>query len=296
MTALNEHDQESALGQGPLSGVRVLDLTRVYAGPMCTMLLAELGADVIKVEDPTTGDETRGFPPLVQGYSGYYFALNRSKRAVTLDLKNPEGIRLAKELAAASDVLIESFTPGAAERLGIGYGVIAGIKPSIVYCSISGFGQSGPYRTHKGYDPILQAMSGLMSITGERGGGPVKTMLPIADAATALYSAISILAALHHVRDSGEGQYIDMAMLDVMVSMLTTVGTHYLLSGEIPPRSGTENPARVPSAAFECADGRLLQLVPNQRQWPLRLQCAPRPEPGRPLSVAAQATAHAPLC
>lgn len=251
-----------------LEGIRVVDLSRTFAGPLCAMILAELGADVIKVEDPGGGDETRTWPPQIDGESGYYHALNRSKRGITANFKHPDGLRVVHDLVARGDVVIENFTPGVADRLGLGYERLRAINPRLIYCSISGFGQTGPYRTRKGYDPILQAMGGLMSVTGEKGGGPLKTMLPVADTSTGVFACLGILGALFARERGGGGQYLDLAMLDVMVTMLTTVGTSFLYTGLVPPRSGTENPARVPSAAYRCRDGEFVQLVPNQRQWP----------------------------
>ena len=254
---------------GPLEGIKVLDFTCAFGGPLLTMMLAEMGATVVKVERPDGGDETRAWPPLTEGgLSTYFAALNRSKRSLTLDLKRTEGRRIAHELADWADIAVENFTPGVADRLAIGPRDLRGRNPRLVYCSISGFGQTGPYRERRGYDPILQAMGGLMGLTGERGRSPVKSMLPVADLMAAAFSAIAVLAALHHRERTGEGQAIDMSMLDIMAAALTTVGTAFLLTGRVPERSGTENPARVPSAAFECADGVHVQLVPNQRQWP----------------------------
>jgi crotonobetainyl-CoA:carnitine CoA-transferase CaiB-like acyl-CoA transferase len=253
---------------GPLDGVRVLDFTCAFGGPLLTMMLAEMGATVVKVERPQGGDETRAWPPISDGGTSTYFAaLNRSKLSLTLDLKRPAAVQVAHELAEWADIAVENFTPGVADRLGIGPDALRRRNPRLVYCSISGFGQTGPYRERRGYDPILQAMGGLMGLTGERGGGPVKSMLPVADLMTASFTAVGVLAALHHRERTGEGQVLDSSMLDIMASALTTVGTAFLLTGRVPVRSGTENPARVPSAAFECADGVFVQLVPNQRQW-----------------------------
>ncbi|MGH2950227.1 MAG: CaiB/BaiF CoA transferase family protein [Solirubrobacteraceae bacterium] len=254
--------------RGPLDGVRVLDFTRAFGGPFLTMMMGEMDATVVKVERPEAGDETRAWPPIAEGgVSTYFAALNRSKLSLTLDLKQPPAVEVARELADWADVVVENFTPGVADRLGIGAEALRARNPRLIYCSVSGFGQTGPYRERRGYDPILQAMGGLMGLTGERDGGPIKTMLPVADLMTASFAAIPVLAALYDRERTGEGQYLDVAMLDVMTSALSTVGTAYLLTGTVPPRSGTENPWRAPSAAFECADGVHVQLVPNQRQW-----------------------------
>lgn len=250
-----------------LSGIRVLDLCRDLSGPYTSMMLAELGADVIEVEHPVTGDETRSWPPLMDGYSGYFATVNRSKRSLALDLKSPEGRAVVLELAARADVVMQSFTPGVADRLGVGFAAIRDINEDVVYYSLSGYGQDGPWRDRRGYDPILQAVSGHMSVMGELGGGPVKSMVPNADVSAAIHGCAAILGALLRRERTGRGQHIDLSMLDVMVSTMVVVGTRYLHTGMVPAPHGTENPGRVPSAAFECADGRRLQIVPNQRQW-----------------------------
>ena len=258
---------DSAADRQLLTGIRVLDLCRDLSGPYTAMLLAELGADVIELEHPAAGDETRSWPPLKDGFSGYYATINRSKRSLALDLKSPQGLEIILELAGQSDVIMQSFTPGVADRLGVGYEAVRAINPGIVYYSLSGFGQDGPWRERRGYDPILQALSGHMSVMGEKGGLPVKSMVPTADLFAAIHGYAAILGALLDRERTSRGQHIDLSMLDVMVSMLSVVGTRYLQTGAVPVPHGTENPGRVPSAAFECADGRLLQLVPNQRQW-----------------------------
>ena len=266
----NEETVDGADKMLPLTGIRVLDLSRDLAGPLCSQMLAEHGADVIEVEHPLTGDETRSWPPLRDNdFSGYFATMNRSKRGIAIDLKSPEGLAVIYDLVDRADVVMQSFTPGVADRLGLGYDALRERNPKLVYFSISGFGKTGPYRTKRGYDPILQAMSGFMSITGEKGRGPVKSTAPIADVSTAIYGFASIVVSLLWRERSGgqRGQEIDLSMLDVMVSMLSVVGTRYLLTGVVPTRHGTQNPQRVPSAAFECADGTYLQLVPNQRQW-----------------------------
>jgi glutaryl-CoA transferase len=261
-----------------LAGVRVLDLCGYLAGPLCSMMLAEFGADVIEVENPEGGDETRDWPPLIEDFSGYFASMNRSKRSLALDLKSSEGLAAIHELVRRSDVVMQSFTPGVAERLGLGYEALRQINPKIIYYSLSGFGETGPYRTKRGFDPIVQAMSGFMSVTGEKNGPPVKTMIPIADVSAGIFGFASVLGALFWRERSGEGQAIDMSMFDVMVSMLTVVGTRYLMTGKVPKRQGTENPQRVPSAALECGDGRYLQLSPNQRHWPKFCELLGHPE------------------
>jgi formyl-CoA transferase/CoA:oxalate CoA-transferase len=250
-----------------LEGVRVLDLCRDLAGPFASMMLAEHGADVIEVEHPDGGDETRSWPPHVHGIDGYFASMNRSKRGIAVDLKSDGGLRLVLDLARRSDVVMQSFTPGVADRLGLGYEHIRAVRPDVIYYSVSGYGQTGPWRAKRGYDPILQAMSGFMSVTGEADRMPVKSMIPVADMSTAMVGYGGIVTALYHRGQTGQGQHIDVSMLDVMVSMLSVVGTRYLLTGNVPHRNGTENPQRVPSAAFMCSDGTYVQVVPNQRQW-----------------------------
>lgn len=257
-----------AAGGELLSGIKVLDLCLALSGPYTSMMLAELGADVIKVEHPAAGDESRAWPPFEAGMSGYFATINRSKRSIAVDLKQPEGLAVVLDLARDADVVMQSFTPGVADRLGIGYDSVKAVNPEVVYYSLSGYGQDGPWRNRRGYDPILQAVSGHMSVTGDEGGQPVKSAVPVADVSAAIHGCASILGALLCKERTGQGQHIDLSMLDVMTSMLVVVATRFLATGEIPGRHGTENPGRVPSAAFECADGRYLQLVPNQRQWP----------------------------
>lgn len=260
------------------AGVKVLDLTRGVAGPLASMMLAEFGADVIFVEHPKGGDESRLWPPFKGGLSGYYATNNRSKRSLALDLKREEGREIIIDLASRSDVVMQSFTPGVAERLRLGYNDIKSVNEAVVYYSLSGYGQTGPYRPQRGYDPVLQAVSGFMSITGEKGRTPVKTMAPIADVSNGIYGFASICGALFWRERTGEGQEIDLSMFDTMVSMLSVVGTRYLMTQDVPDRHGTENPQRVPSAAFECADGQYLQAVPGQRQWPVFCKLLGHPE------------------
>lgn len=265
-------------GGGLLAGVRVLDLCRDLSGPYTSMILAEMGADVIEVEHPRSGDETRSWPPLLDDFSGYFGTVNRSKRSLAIDLKSEAGRSVVLDLAGRSDVVMQSFTPGVADRLGLGYEAVRAVRPDVVYYSLSGFGQDGPWRDRRGYDPILQAMSGHMSVMGDKGGPPVKSAVPNADVSSAIHGCAAILAALFHRERTHEGQLIDLSMLDVMVSMLSVIGTRYLHTGVVPARQGTENPSRVPSAAFTCADGRLLQVVPNQRQWPAFCALVGHPE------------------
>lgn len=263
---------------GSLAGLRVLDLSRILAGPTCTQLLADLGADVIKVERPGAGDDTRSWgPPFVPGADGedsdlsaYFLAANRNKRSIAIDLATTEGVALVKRLAAISDVVIENYKPGDLDRRGLGYEIIRGIKPDIVWCSISGFGQTGPYSDRTGYDFLIQAMGGIMSITGESdtaGGRPVKVGLGIADVMCGMYAAVGILAALHHRDATGEGQCIDLALYDAQVAWLINAATNHLVSGKVPGRIGNRHPNIAPYQTFGTADGEIAIAVGNDQQF-----------------------------
>ncbi|MFZ2223068.1 MAG: CoA transferase [Candidatus Deferrimicrobium sp.] len=253
---------------GPLSGIRVLDLSRVLAGPFCTMILGDLGADVIKVERPETGDDTREWgPPFAAGESAYYLCVNRNKRSVALDLKTEGGAGIARDLAAKSDVFIENFRVGAAAKMGLGYEELKRTNPRIVYCSISGYGQTGPYRDVPGYDFIVQAMSGLMSITGESGGEPTKLGVATVDLTTGLYAAVAILAALRERDGSGLGQRIDLSLMDSAISWLANVGSNYLVSGEVCGRYGNAHANIVPYQVFLAKDRQIAVGIGNDGQW-----------------------------
>ncbi|MEE9612877.1 MAG: CaiB/BaiF CoA-transferase family protein [Desulfatiglandales bacterium] len=251
----------------PLEGIRVMDLSQTIAGPFCTMVLAELGAEVIKVEEPRTGDEARSWPPYLGEESGYFFSINRSKKSMAVNLKDPGGKEVAFSLARKSDVIVENFTPGVMARLGLDYATVKEINPKIVYCSISGFGQSGPYRDKKGYDPILQAMGGIMSVTGDIGGPPVKVGIPITDLVTGLYAAMGIVLGISVRKESGEGQYLDMSMFESTLSLLSFIGAFYLYEGKVPKAAGSENPSRVPSANYLTKDQKYIHVIINDRQW-----------------------------
>jgi crotonobetainyl-CoA:carnitine CoA-transferase CaiB-like acyl-CoA transferase len=272
-----------------LSHVRILDLSRVLAGPWATQTLADLGAEVIKVERPGTGDETRGWgPPWLDGGPGgprtaaYFAATNRGKRSLTVDLSRPEGQAIVRRLAAASDVLVENFKVGTLARLGLDPEVLAREHPRLVTCSISGFGQDGPYRDRPGYDFLLQAMGGLMSVTGAPdgvpGGGPMKVGVALTDLLTGMYAATAILAALAHRDRTGRGQHVDLSLLDVQVASLANQAQSFLATGEPPPRLGNAHPSIVPYQAFATADGHLVLAVGNDAQFARFCQAAGRPE------------------
>ena len=267
-----------------LDGIRVLDLSRVLAGPWCTQTLADLGADVIKIERPGTGDDTRTWgPPFLKDAQGldtqeaaYYLGTNRNKRSVTCDIALPGGQALIRELVAHCDVFVENFKVGDMARYGLDYASLKVINPRLVYCSVTGFGQTGPYADRAGYDYAVQGMGGLMSVTGERddlGGGPQKVGVAVADLMTGMYATVGILAALRHAEKTGEGQQVDMALLDTQVAMLANLGANYLVSGNTPGRAGNAHQNIVPYQVFEvaaAADGHadhLILAVGNDAQY-----------------------------
>lgn len=253
---------------GALEGVKVLDLTRVLAGPHCTMILADLGADVLKVEAPGGSDETRYWgPPFQNGVSAYYLCANRNKRSITVNLKTEEGREIIRALAKDADVLIHNFKTGSMEKWLLDYDSIKVINPRLVYCSITGFGETGPNRHLPGYDYIIQGMSGMMSITGNKESGPMKIGVAMVDILTGLYSAISIEAALYEREKSGLGQKIDMSLMDTAVSSLANVASNYLISGKVPRRLGNDHPNIVPYSKFKASDGELIIAVGNNRQF-----------------------------
>jgi crotonobetainyl-CoA:carnitine CoA-transferase CaiB-like acyl-CoA transferase len=278
----------------PLSGIRVLDLSRVLAGPWCTQTLADLGADVIKIERPMKdgagGDDTRGWgPPFLKDRDGhdtaeaaYYLGTNRNKRSVTVDIAQPEGQALIRRLAADCDVFIENFKVGDMARYGLDAATLRALYPRLVYCSVTGFGQTGPYRERAGYDYAVQGMGGLMSVTGERddlpGGGPQKVGVAVADLFTGMYASVAILAALRHRDATGDGQAIDMALLDTQVAMLANLGANYLATGIAPQRIGNAHQNIVPYQVFETADGHLILAVGNDGQFAKFCGVAGRPD------------------
>ena len=251
----------------PLQHLVILDLSRVLACPFASMILAELGATVIKVEQPGAGDETRAFEPQLEKDSAYYFACNRSKSSITVNLRKPAGQEIVRGLAQKADAVVENFPTGTLARYGLDYATLSALNPRLVYVSCTGFGQTGPYARKKGYDTVFQAMGGLMSLTGEKGGGPVKPGLPVADLSSGLWVAIGILA-MHAGREkTGRGAHLDFSMLDGQVSLLTLAAARYFALGEIPPRLGTEHPGRVPSATFRCRDGKFAHSTASDQHW-----------------------------
>ena len=256
------------MNTGALAGVRILDLSRVLAGPYCTMLLGDYGADVIKVEEPGSGDGTRSWgPPWVGDQSAYYLAANRNKRSLTVNLKAPEGVALVKRLAAVSDVLIENFKPGTTARMGLSYDTLVTDNPGLIYCSLTGYGQTGPYHDRPGYDFVIQAQGGIMSITGPAGGEPYKVGVAISDITAGLFAATAILAALHEREYSGMGQAIDVALLDAQVAWLANVGQNYLVTGLSPARYGNAHPSIVPYETFPTRDGAIAVAIGTDDQF-----------------------------
>jgi len=252
----------------PLDGTTVLDFTRVLSGPYCTMLLADMGARVIKIEQPGRGDDTRAWgPPFIQGESAYFLSVNRNKESLSLDLKMPEGQRVIAQLLERADVLVENFRPGAMDRLGLGFGTLSIRHPRLVYCSISGFGQSGPRRAERGYDAVMQAEGGLMSITGDAEGPSFRLGVAISDIVTGLFAAQGIAMALLARVRSGLGQNVDIGMLDATAALLTYQAGIYFATGQPPQRMGNRHPSIAPYETFSAADGELVVAVGNDEQW-----------------------------
>jgi len=278
---------------GPLDGVRVLDLSRILAAPFATQLLGDLGADVIKVERPGTGDDARQYgPPFLDNpsggepggaESGFYLSTNRNKRSITIDHSSPAGAGLISELAAVSDVLVENYRRGVLDKYGLGYEAMSAVNPRLVYCSVTGFGQDGPYADRAGYDGVFQAMSGLMSVSGvpdgQPGAGPMKVGVSMVDILTGLYASSAILAALRH-RDvvSGRGELIDLALLDCGVAALSHYAENYLVSGVAAPRRGNGGFGGIPSQAFRCTDGEIFLVASTPKQWSALATAVERPE------------------
>jgi crotonobetainyl-CoA:carnitine CoA-transferase CaiB-like acyl-CoA transferase len=259
-----------------LDGVKILDLSRVLAGPWCTQILADLGADVIKVEMPGRGDDTRAWgPPYLQTadgaddleLSGYYLCCNRNKRSLAVNIADPRGADIIRALAAKADILVENFKVGRLARYGLDFDRLRAANPRLVYCSITGFGQTGPYADRPGYDFVAQGMAGFMSVTGEAGGQPLKAGVPMADLSTGMYAAVSILAALRHAERTGEGQHIDLALLDTQIAMLGNQSMNWLVGGTVPGPLGNRHPNIVPYRTFEVADGMIIIAVGNDGQF-----------------------------
>lgn len=270
----------------PLEGIRVLDLTRALAGPYCTMMLGDLGADVIKVERPGYGDESRGWgPPFVgepyasyPGESAYFISANRNKRSITLNLKEPQGQEIIRQLIAKSDVFVENFRTGVLDKMGLGYEDLTTLNPRLVYCSISGYGRTGPYADRPGYDFVIQAEGGFMGITGPEDGPPYRVGVPIIDITAGMFSATAILAALRARDLTGEGQHIDLSLLDTQVALLANVASNYLVGGKPPRRLGNAHPNITPYEAFRARDRWFALAAANERQWAILCQVLGQPD------------------
>ncbi|WP_299454806.1 CaiB/BaiF CoA-transferase family protein [uncultured Pigmentiphaga sp.] len=275
---------------GPLSHVKVLDLSRILAAPWASQILADLGADVIKVERPGSGDDTRTWgPPFLKDAegrdtkeAGYYLAVNRGKRSITIALDKPEGQRIVRELAMCADIVLENYKVGTLARYGLDQASLRALNPRLIYCSVTGFGQTGPRRDQPAYDFLIQAMGGLMSVTGERddrpGGGPQKVGVPIVDLMTGMYAAVAVLAALARRNETGRGEYIDIGMFDVQVATLANQAMNYLVSGKLPKRNGNAHPNIQPQDVYRCADGDIILVVGNDGQFRKLCEALGHPE------------------
>ena len=261
-----------------LENVKVVDLTRTLAGPFCTMMLGDMGADVVKIEEPERGDETRSWTPFWNGESTQFVSFNRNKRSLSLNLREKEGLEIVRALAADADVMIESFRAGALERMGLGYGDICRINPGIVYCSISGYGRTGPMAEKPGYDLIIQAYSGLMDLTGDPDGLPLRVGFSLVDLFTGMMAYGSVVTALYHQRQTGQGQHIEAALLDGQVAALSYHATAYLATGVVPQRMGSGHPSLVPYQSFPASDGYFILGVANQGLWERFCAAIERPD------------------
>ena len=262
----------------PLEGIRVVDLTRVVAGPYCTMMLGDMGAEVIKIEDPRLGDDTRAWGPYLHGHSSFYFQLNRSKKSVAIDLKTPEGAARLRELIETADVLIENFRPGSLTRLGFGYAEVSAMNPRLVYCSITGYGQTGPCAQLPGYDAVIQGEAGIMDMTGFADGEPTRVGVAITDYLSGLYASQGILLALYERQTSGLGQHVDIALFDAMLSVLRLPASVLLATGRTPTRVGNDHLSIAPYEPLRAKDGLIIVAVANERLWLRFCEALNRPD------------------
>src|ERR1700730_603309 len=260
-------DKEQSTWAGPLQGIRVIDLTRVLAGPFATQSLGDLGAEVLKIEPPELGDETRHFPPFVGGESHYFLGINRNKKSLVVDLQRPEGAEILRRLVATADILVENYRPGVMDRLGLGYDRLAAINPRLIYCAISGFGLTGPLRDKPSFDIVTQALSGALSINGERGHLPVKLGIPLGDMVGGIFGPMAILAALHERARTGRGRLIDISLYDGLIGMLCSFSEIAFITGEDPPTMGSSHPNIVPYGSFPASDGSIIIAVLSERFW-----------------------------
>ena len=268
----------AAAWPGPLAGVRVIDLTRVLAGPFATQSLGDLGAEVLKIEPPDNGDETRHFPPFIQGESHYFLGINRNKQSLVVDLQQEAGKEILRRLVADSDILVENYRPGVMDRLGLGYAALAEINPRLIYCAISGFGLTGPLRDKPSFDIVTQALSGALSINGERGHMPIKLAIPLGDMVGGVFGPMAILAALHERHRTGRGRLIDISLYDGLIGMLGYFAQLAFITGEDPPTMGSSHPNIVPYGSFPAADGSIIIAVLSERFWGRLCEALERPE------------------
>lgn len=264
--------------KGPLSGIKVLDFSRILSGPYASMILADLGADIVKIEPIETGDETRNFPPFQGPLSHYYIALNRSKKSLALDLKSPEGVKIARELAQQSDIVLENFRPGVLDRLGLGYDTLSADNPALIYCSITGFGKNSPHAKKPAFDIVAQALSGVMSINCEPGQAPNKLGIPLGDMAGSIFSLFGLLAALHERNVTGKGRMVEVAMLDSLIAMQGYLSQIYFVSGQSPQPVGTRHPSIVPYGSFVTSDGHVIVACLTERFWHNFARCIGKEE------------------
>lgn len=260
-------DTSSTCRKGPLAGVKVLDFSRILSGPYASMVLADLGAEIIKVEAIGTGDETRNFPPFQNGMSHYYIALNRSKKSISLDLKTPEGAQIAKQLADKSEIVLENFRPGVMDRLGLGYDALKESNKGLIYCSITGFGKDSPHSDKPAFDIVAQALSGVMHMNREPDQAPNKLSLPLGDMAGSIFSVFGVLAALHERNQTGQGRHIEIAMLDSLIALQGYLSQIYFVSGQEPNPVGTRHPSIVPYGSFPTSDGHVIVACLTERFW-----------------------------
>lgn len=253
--------------KGPLQGLRVLDFTRVLAGPSATLALADLGAEIIKVEPPNGGDETRSFPPIRKGESHYFISINRGKKSIVIDLKSDQGVNLVRELVADCDILVENYRPGVMDRLGLGYGALCAVNPRLIYCAISGFGMDGPLRDRPSFDIVMQALSGALSVNGELGAPPTKLGIPLGDLVGGINGPIAILAAVHERHQTGKGCLIDVSLFDGMLGMLGYLAQLAIFNGENPQPQGGQHPNLVPYGIFPAADGAIVIACLTNNFW-----------------------------
>jgi crotonobetainyl-CoA:carnitine CoA-transferase CaiB-like acyl-CoA transferase len=263
---------------GPLEGIRVVDLTRVLAGPFCTQSLGDLGAEVFKIEPPGRGDETRHFPPFIAGESHYFLGINRNKKSLVVDLQHPAGAEILRRLAAKSDIVVENYRPGVMDRLGLGYEALARSNPRLIYCAISGFGLTGPLRDKPSFDIVTQALAGALSINGERGHMPVKLGIPLGDMVGGIFGPMAILAALHERARTGSGRLIDISLYDGLIGMLGYFAQLAFITGEDPPPMGSSHPNIVPYGAFPASDGSIIIAVLSESFWAKLCEALERPE------------------